>query len=228
MPINLIHSWLHRVEAGWDPIPDQYAEQYAERAWNIYNNEALVEKLSQLGDGLAGKRVLDLGGGPGQYSVLFARRGAEVVWHDISRQYEKIARARSIAAEVQVEFSLGYLEAAKKFGANSFDVVFSRVSWSYCRSDRQFAQLLYALLRPGGVGYVECDTPAHLKPSWPRKLQHGINQYLWWKIGHPFPPHGRIAYLLHQYPLSYMELDYSSPLQDKVLFIKGTDDEQQK
>jgi SAM-dependent methyltransferase len=221
MPVNLLHSWLHRVEAGWDPIPAEYAEKYAERAWNIYNNETLVERLASLLNGLDGKRVLDLGGGPCQYSVLFAQRGARVVWHDVSRQYETIARSRSMAAGVGVEFSLGYLEEAKKFGSGSFDLVFSRVSWSYCRSDRSFAGLVYRLVKPGGLGYVECDTPALSKPAGLRKLQYSLNKIFWWKIGHPMPPHGRIARLIHGYPVSYMELDYSSELQDVVLFIKN-------
>ena len=220
MPINLVHSWLHRVEAGWDPIPGEYAENYAERAWNIYNNEKLVERLGSLVNGLNGKRVLDLGGGPGQYSVLFARCGAQVVWHDISRRYERIAKARSIAAGVEVEFSLGYLEEARKFGSGSFDLVFSRVSWSYCRSDRSFARLLYGLVKPGGLGYVECDTPALSKPEGLRKFQYYLSEKFWWKVGHPMPPHGRIAELIHGYPTGYMELDYSSEFQDVVLFIK--------
>jgi len=221
MPINLVHSWLHRVEAGWDPIPGDYAEKYAERAWNIYNNGDLVDRLASLVNGLDGKHVLDLGGGPGQYSVLFARRGARVMWHDVSHQYERIARSRSFAAGVEVEFSLGYLEAAEKFGPNSFDLVFSRVSWAYCRSDRNFAGLLYSLVKPGGLGYAECDTPAHSKPGGLRKLQYFLNEHFWWKIGHPMPPHGRIAGLIHNYPVSYLELDYSSELRDAVLFIKS-------
>jgi 2-polyprenyl-3-methyl-5-hydroxy-6-metoxy-1,4-benzoquinol methylase len=221
MPINLIHSWLHRVETGWDPIPRDYAEQYAEKAWNLYNSEELVENLAGLAHGLEGKRVLDLGGGPGQYSVLFAKRGARVMWHDISRQYEKIARARFTAAGVEVECSLGYLESAKKFGPESFDVVFSRVSWMYCRSDRHFAQLLYSLVKSGGLGYVECDTPARSKAAGLRKLQHALNKYFWWKLGHPVPPAGRIARLIQAYSLRALQLDYSSPLQDKVIFIKA-------
>ena len=208
MPINLIHSWLHRVEAGWDPIPGDYAEQYAEKAWNIYNSEELVEKLAIQAHGFEGKRVLDLGGGPGQYSVLFAKRGARVVWHDISRQYEKIAHARFAAAGVQVESSLGYLESARKFGPESFDLVFSRVSWMYCRSDRHFARLLHALVKRGGLGYIECDTPATSRPAGLRKMQHGLNQYFWWKIGHPVPPAGRIGRLMQAYPVRYLELDY--------------------
>lgn len=221
MPVNLIHSLLHRVDAGWDPIPREYAEQYARRVWNT-KSETLVDRLATLTKGVKDKRVLDLGGGPGQYSVLFAQRGALVVCHDVSREYQRIARNRAMAAGVSLEFSLGYLEAARKFGPDSFDVVFCRVCWAYCRSDRTFARMLYSLIKPGGLAYVECDTPALAKPRGLRKLQYWMNTRLWWKIGHPLPPHGRIAKLIHRYPVTFMELDYSSELQDIVIFIKGT------
>jgi 2-polyprenyl-3-methyl-5-hydroxy-6-metoxy-1,4-benzoquinol methylase len=219
MPVNLIHSLLHRVDAGWDPIPREYAEQYAQRVWNS-KSEALVDKLATLTKGLKDKRVLDLGGGPGQYSVLFAQRGAQVVWHDVSREYQRIARTRAMASGVSLEFSLGYLEAARKFGPDSFDVVFSRVCWYYCRSDRSFARLLYSLVKPGGIGYIECNTSTHYKPLGFRKLQDWLNTYFWWKIGHPMPPHGRIARLIQKYPVTYLELDYSSELFDIILFTK--------
>lgn len=221
MAVNLVHSWLHRVETGWDPISPEYAQDYAQRASKLYCDTGLVERLDTVANGLRDKRVLDLGGGPGQYSVLFAQRGARVVWHDVSREYERIARNRALANRLEVEFSLGYLESAKKFGPGAFDLVFCRVAWYYSRSDRRFANLLYSLVKPGGIGYVECDTPAHAKPRGWRRCQHCLNEYLWWKIGHPLPPHGRIAGLIHKYPLRRLEVDYSSPLQDIVLFTKS-------
>jgi 2-polyprenyl-3-methyl-5-hydroxy-6-metoxy-1,4-benzoquinol methylase len=219
MPVNYLHSLLHRVERGWDPIPRSYAEQYAAFA-GAETRPALVDRIeAQLG-GLAGKRVLDLGGGPGQYSVLFALRGADVTWHDISREYEAIARARAQAAGVALSFSLGYLEAAERFQREPFDLVFCRVCWYYARSDNAFARLLYSLVKPGGVGYIECNTPAFAKPAGVRKLQYWINAHLWWKIGHPMPPRGRIARLMQGFPVSHLTLNYASELVDIVTFVK--------
>src|SRR5262245_15306759 len=89
MPVNYLHSLLHRVEDGWDPIPSSYAASYAELAWHE-RSPKIVQDLESLLGGLAGKSVLDLGGGPGQYSILFAQHGADVTWHDISREYQAI------------------------------------------------------------------------------------------------------------------------------------------
>src|SRR5260370_2957744 len=88
--INSLHALLHRPEHGWDPIATQYAEGYAARATRDLDS-TLVDELDRRLGGVTGKTVLDLGGGPGQYSVAFASRGAHVTWHDISRNYQRIA-----------------------------------------------------------------------------------------------------------------------------------------
>jgi SAM-dependent methyltransferase len=220
MPVNFVHSLFYRVERGWDPISPEYAKEYDGLASREIDT-LLVKRLDSLAGGLAGKRILDLGGGPGHYSVLFAKLGARVTWHDISQQYEQIARRHATLHGVALDFSLGYLEEAKKFGQNSFDLVFCRVCWYYCRSDRAFGRSLYSLVRPGGIGYIECNTPAFSRPQGFRRLQHWLNTYCWWKIGHPLPPHGRIAKLIHNYPVTYMKLNYSSAERDIVTFVKS-------
>ncbi len=220
MPVNLVHRLLHRVGDGWDPISREYAESYTAFASNSDGSE-VVDKLERISGGLKGKAVLDLGGGPGQFSILFAERGACVTWHDISGEYERIARNRAASRGVEIHFSRGYLEDAKNLGTESFDLVFCRVCWCYSRSDRKFARLIYRLVKPGGVAYIDCNTPAFSKPTGFRLFQHYLNTYFWWKIGHPMPPHGRIAKLLLEYPNSFMELDYRSQLNDIVIFGKS-------
>ena len=219
MLVNYVHSLCHRVERGWDPISASYASSYADHAWSERRCDVIHELETRLG-GLTGRRVLDLGGGPGQYSVLFAQRGADVTWHDVSRTYEAITRERAATAGVAITYSIGYLEEAARLVRHPFDLVFCRVCWYYSRDDRAFARLFYSLVRPGGVGYVECNTPAFSRPTGWRTVQYALNSLLWLKIGHPMPPHGRIARLLQRYKLAHVTLDYSSPLRDIVIFTK--------
>ncbi len=220
MPVNRLHMWCHRVEDGWDPIPLSYARDYSSLA-ETECDPCLVDRIEAQIGGFEGKRVLDLGGGPGQYSVLFAKRGARVTWHDVSRVYQKIASERAKDARVDLQFSLGYLDEAGGSCPEPFDLVFCRVCWCYSRSDRRFAKLIYSLLKPGGIGYIACNTPEFSRPTGLRKLQYWLNGNLWWKIGHPMPPHGRIARLFQRYPIEKMEIDYSSNLMDVVLFRKS-------
>jgi len=89
--INKIHARIYRPERGWDPVPADYAQQYAEAVWRQVD-EAWLDVLARRIGGFEGKEVLDLGGGPGQYSVAFAKRGASVTWLDVSRNYMRIAQ----------------------------------------------------------------------------------------------------------------------------------------
>jgi len=135
--INRLLSLFHRPENGWDPVPAEYAKRYGEVEWSTLN-VGLVDQLERWIGGFKGKRVLDLGAGPGQYSVAFARRGAQVTWYDVSRNYQLIAQKRSAEAGVSLEFSLGYLEDAKRYVHNPFDLVFIRLAWYYCMNDLCF------------------------------------------------------------------------------------------
>src|SRR5579885_2224891 len=174
MPINLIHSKLRRVATGWDPISAEYSQRYNEFVTRCIESSVVNELASRV-RGLQGKSVLDLGGGPGHFSVKFAEMGAQVTWHDISREYQRIAKARADAHGVSLQYSLGYLEDATRLGRGVFDIVFCRVCWYYCRGDRAFASIIYSLLKPGGTGYIECNTPAFTDLSIWRRLQSRLN-----------------------------------------------------
>ncbi|MGB7759807.1 MAG: class I SAM-dependent methyltransferase [Bryobacteraceae bacterium] len=215
-----MHSLWHRPEHGWDPVSAEYAPQYSAHADAEFDPSVLDSIEGQIG-ALRGRRILDLGGGPGQHSVALALRGGQVVWHDVSRSYLEIARSRAAASGARVEFSLGYLEDARRFQSAPFDLVFCRVCWHYCRSDRRFARLLYSLLKPGGAAYIDCNTPAFARSTGLRTLQSYLNSALGFKVGHPYPPRGRIAKLFHAFPAERVSVDYSSEWNDRVLFVKS-------
>jgi 2-polyprenyl-3-methyl-5-hydroxy-6-metoxy-1,4-benzoquinol methylase len=218
--INWLHAKLHRPERGWDPISSQHAVEYARDEWRKLDERFLQEIERWLG-GFAGKEVLDLGGGPGQYSVAMARRGARVTWHDVSDRYRRIVEQRSLG--LQVTCSLGYLEEAIGLGEGRFDLVFNRICWQYSRSDRGFAEILWRLVRPGGIGYVDTTNAAFhfdlLPPS--SRLRTRLSTLTGFKVGHPQPPRGRVARLLLKWPIDRMLIDYSQATSDRILFRKA-------
>lgn len=218
--INRVHSWFHRPEKGWDPIPPNYVSIYAKAAFERWD-ERVLDRLEQLSGGLAGKEVLDLAGGPGQCSISFARRGARVTWYDISSRYRTVAIRAAEDRGVQLEYVLGYMDEAKSILQRSFDIVFNRVSWYYGMTDAGMAKTIYRLLKPGGVGYVETGNAEGHRWSPLRKVVQGMNKFLSLKIGHPYPPHGRIARLFNSYPIEKMIVDYTDPQTDIVMIVKG-------
>lgn len=218
--INRLHYLLHRPGRGWDPVPKAHALDYAEGEWHKGTDARTLDLLEEWLGGFAGKRVLDLGGGPGQWSVAFARKGADVTWHDISSTYREFAQRKAVEHGVDVRFSLGYLDDARMQLTGEFDLVFNRVCWNYGMSDWGFARVVHALVAPGGVGYVD----THIS-SWRRETLSGsarartwINDHVGYKIGHSFPPRGRVARLFLGLPIERMLVDYSSAGNDRVIF----------
>jgi SAM-dependent methyltransferase len=221
--INKIHAHFHRPEKGWDPIAADYADSYANMEWQNLDL-SLVERIGHWVGGFDGLRVLDLGSGPGQYALAFAQRGAEVTCHDVSANYLRYARtkAEELGVAARVRFSLGYLDEAPSLLGTTYDLVFNRVCWYYGFGDRSFSRVFHSLVRPGGYGYI--DTP-HMAFH---RDQHGLStRFRMWlnarfaiKIGHPFPPHGRLAALFLALPLQSMLVDYENPLHDRLWLRK--------
>jgi 2-polyprenyl-3-methyl-5-hydroxy-6-metoxy-1,4-benzoquinol methylase len=174
----------------FDPVSAQVAGKYAEFEWSNFNS-GLVDDLERRVGGLQGKRVLDLGAGPGQYAVAFAQRGARVTWHDVSRNYLALARSRAEARGVELGFSLGYLEEAARYLERPFDLVFNRICWYYCADDSRFAGLVRGLVRPGGWAYID----NYIRRTGGFKPRYWLNACTGLKLGHPVPPPGRLERL---------------------------------
>ncbi len=218
--INRLASLVQRPERGWDPVPSTWARTYADAEWDL-NTAAIINRLEEWVSGFEGKRLLDLGGGPGQYSVALAKRGAQVTWHDISHNYLQIARSHAEQAGVKITFSMGYLEEAARLRAEPFDIVFSRCCWNYCRNDRDFAQVIYHLVKPGGSAYIDSPISTAEQIAGYRRVVYLLNRTVWLKVGHPFPPRARIARLFCIKPMERLVADYSHPQRDVLLFTKN-------
>lgn len=220
--INRIHALLHRPERGWDPVPCEYAQKYAERSWQLLDHQ-LLEAVERWTGGVAGKEVLDLGAGPGQYAVAFARKGAQVTWYDVSQNYLRIAQQKAKEAGVDIIFALGYMDEAPRLLQKQFDLVFNRVSFYYGWSDFSFVAAIYRLMRPGGYACIEANNSSfgweELSSS--ARLRTWLNAVLGVKIGHPHPPRGRIPALFLRYPIKQIWVDYPVAHLDRIFVQKA-------
>jgi hypothetical protein len=117
---------------------------------------------------------------------------------------------------------LGYLDDAVRLLERTYDLVFNRICWYYGRGDRSFADMVYRLVGPGGCGYV--DTTNSLfnadRQSASVRMRTWLNAACSIKIGHPYPPRGRVATLLLRHPVERLLVDYSAASSDRVLFKK--------
>jgi len=222
--INQLHARFHRPQDGWDPVPMAHAAKYADAEWAAID-ERLIDIIEKWIGGFAGKRVLDLGAGPGQYSVAFARRGASVTWHDVSNKYQDYAREKALQFNVsdQIHFSLGYMDHAADMLPDRYDLIFNRICWCYSMTDDTFADMLYGLVAPGGFAYVDTTHSAFRQDQlslWGRGTTW-LNSTIGFKVGHPHPPRGRIAKLFMRHPLRKITVDYGAKWNDRIWFEKS-------
>lgn len=221
--INRLHSRINRPENGYDPVSLNHAIHNAAAEW-CEIDRALLDDLENWMGGFSGKKILDLGGGPGQYAVEFAKRGAIVTWFDVSKNYLNIASQKTLehAVTANVEFILGYMDEAPDILNQQFDFVFNRICFYYCHNDHKFAAKIYDLVRSGGYCYVDTthDRYNYESQSCFSLLRIWLNSKLGIKIGHPYPPHGRLAQLFLRYPIKRLLVDYSSLMNDRIRFEK--------
>jgi SAM-dependent methyltransferase len=140
--------------------------------------------LDELGD-LSGRRVLDVGCGPGRYAVAAAERGAEVVGVDISRMMLTLARGH--ARDRAVDGLCRFVQA--DFGEyepdGDFDVALMMGVLEYVPEPRAYVARLHGLTSEK----VILSVPPPLRwQTIARRLRHAL------RSGPPsFHPHSRTA-----------------------------------
>jgi 2-polyprenyl-3-methyl-5-hydroxy-6-metoxy-1,4-benzoquinol methylase len=224
--INRMFALWQRPERGWDPVPEDHARAYAEHEWS-HIDYCLIERLESYIGGFAGKTVLDLGAGPGHYAVAFAQRGAQVTWYDVSKTYLQIASQKAAEHRVVPEFVIGYLDEAYDRLKRQYDLVFNKGCFNYAWADAPFARIIYSLVKPGGYGYIRTNNAfmGASQRSLSLKARYWLYQRLNLKIGHPYPPRGKVPRLLLRYPIEQMVIDYTLYDRDIIFFKKaGYDD----
>jgi ubiquinone/menaquinone biosynthesis C-methylase UbiE len=103
-------------------------------------------------------RVLDIGGGPGRYSIWLAKRGYSATLADLSPSLLDVAREKAAEAGVELE---GIVEAnatdLSQFGDGSFDAVLCMGPLYHLveAGDRNRVALeLFRILKPGGAVFA--------------------------------------------------------------------------
>ena len=71
-----------------------------------------------------GSKILDIGGGPGHYSVHYARQGHEVTLLDLSEGNVRFAKKKARQYGVKITAMQGNALDLSAFPDDSFDVVF--------------------------------------------------------------------------------------------------------
>ena len=87
-----------QAKEAWDKLADWYSA----RKRSSYEFKMQLPAILNLLGNLRGKSLIDIGCGPGVYSVEFAKRGANVLGVDLSRKMLDKARNNAETANVQL------------------------------------------------------------------------------------------------------------------------------
>lgn len=105
-----------------------------------------------------GTRLLDVGCGAGQLSLIAARAGARVTGCDIAVNWLEKARERAAAEGLDITFEEGDAEALP-YGDGEFDAVVSLVGAMFAPRPELVAAELTRACRPGGIIAMANWTP---------------------------------------------------------------------
>ena len=117
--------------------------------------------------------VLDIGCGPGRWSILFARLGMRPVGLDISATAIKLAEEWALEEDLDARFAVGTAQVLP-FPVNSFDAVVASAVIDHLDMDEanEAVKEISRVLRPGGALFVSFDGP-HLDPPEHHTLPDG-------------------------------------------------------
>lgn len=101
--------------------------------------ESFYQKLSALGIGLRGQRILDLGTGTGVLARQFATQGAVVAGIDISGEQIQAATTLAGAEGLKIDFRVAPAEQVP-FPDGAFDVVTANQCWLYFDKEKAIAE----------------------------------------------------------------------------------------
>ena len=144
-----------------------------------------------------------------------------MTWFDISKNYRDFVQQKAREAQVEMNFALGYMDHAFQLLGHQFDLVFNRICFSYCIDDASFAGVIHRLVKPGGWAYIDTNNSDFGREAagFGVRARNWLNGALGVKIGHPYPPPGRVTKLFLRYPLQRISTEFL-PRNDRILFQK--------
>jgi len=108
------------VRAHYDADPKKEWDRLQVRhPYEKYITTAMMDRYLKPGDA-----ILDVGGGPGQYAVHFARKGHEVTLFDLSPENVRFAKKKARQYGVKINAFQGNALNLSRFPDDAFDAVF--------------------------------------------------------------------------------------------------------
>ncbi len=191
---------------------DDYAQTYPYTFQNLKDpriRKHILKKTRQVTNRhrLEGKCILDVGCGPGTFSLIFAELGSRVVGFDLS--YKMIEQANKFSKTCKLGESLDFLVADINFSPfrkGQFDLVFASDLIHHIEDKETATKMIARALRPSGfVIDIEPNgsSPFGLLVSLLRKADKGISDCNRINLRRLFLNHGLIDVRIKGFSFSH-------------------------
>jgi ubiquinone/menaquinone biosynthesis C-methylase UbiE len=159
----LLQNYAELNREDWNREAEKYQTRHrsnlvgAGGLWGPVFGVPAEAELRILGD-VAGKDVLELGCGGGQWTLRVARQGARAIGQDISDTQIEYARELAAAAQIELpakaEFRQGNAEDLSEWPDESFDIIFSNFgAVGFVDINKCFAEVGRVLRKGGTFAY---------------------------------------------------------------------------
>ena len=146
------------AQANFDPAELAKFSALAHRWWDPTSefrplheiNPLRLAHIERLAQGIAGKRVLDVGCGGGILAEAMARSGAQVTGIDLADKPLKVAMLHKLESGCEVDYRLVSAEALAAEAPGSFDLVTCMEMLEHVPEPASVVRACARLARPGG------------------------------------------------------------------------------
>lgn len=142
-------STVEAVRGYYDENAQLEWERLEKHPFEFLLTTGMMERYIHPGDS-----VLDIGGGPGRYSIHFAQRGCRVVLAELSEGNAALAREKAAAAGVAVEAHVCDCLELDQLGLGQFDHVFLMGPLYHLQREEdrvRAVEIALKHLKPGGM-----------------------------------------------------------------------------
>lgn len=185
---------LEQIRQYWNSRAEGYTLSNREELEDEHRIFLWEQQIRRALNGRVCRHVLDVGCGPGFFSVLLARLGYEVTAVDYTENM--LAEARKNAAHYGVDIDFRQMDAQNlDFEDETFDLVISRnVLWNLEQPERAYSEWL-RVLKPDGTlmnfdgnfYYYVTDAEYGDRTRWEHKHMQGVNANSIDRIGENLP-----------------------------------------
>lgn len=133
------------------------APKYDQKRWSSrvgqYIDQTQKDIVRAMLPDVSGRKILEIGGGTGRFSLLLAMLGGEITALDVSREMLNIIKRKAEEANLSEKISMVQADASQKipFSNETFDFCIAINTLSHIKNPNNLLEEVHRVLKPKGI-----------------------------------------------------------------------------